>query len=102
MLDLLGMIASLNRPRLLVSASRFGVGDYNRTAQLPRLLRCTGLPRSGEAIIRLLDIEAGMDAKRVMQAADYSIARHVAILIALMGEARFLRGLQSGCMPEAA
>lgn len=91
MLDLLGMIGSLNRPRLLVSAARFGVDDYSRTAHLPRLLKVAAPPRTGEAILQLLRIEAGLEAKRVACAADYAVARHVAVLVALMGEARLLR-----------
>lgn len=93
MQDLLGMIAGLNRPRLLVRAARFGVDDYNRSSQLPRLLGAVNLPRNGEAIVRLIDIEADLNDRRVGVAADYSIARHVAVLIALMGEARLLRAM---------
>ena len=87
------MIAGLNRPRLLVRAARFGVDEYNRATHLPRLLGGVHLPRSGETIVRLIDIEADLNDRRVGAAADYSIARHVAILIALMGEARLLRAI---------
>lgn len=91
MLDLLGMIAALNRPRLLVNAARFGVDDYSRASHLPRLVGGTLPARSGEAIMRLLEVEAGLEDRRAKAAADYSAARHVAVLIALMGEARLLR-----------
>ena len=87
------MIAGLNRPRLLVRAARFGVDDYDRRTQLPRLLGSLSLPRNGEAIMRLLDIEADINDRRVGAAAEYSSARHVAVLIALMGEARLLRAM---------
>jgi Family of unknown function (DUF6477) len=93
MQDLLGLIARLNRPRLLVSAARFGVDDYDRGTHLPRLLGGGHLPRTGDSIMRLLDIEADINDRRVGAAADYSIARHVAVLIALMGEARLLRAM---------
>ena len=93
MQDLLGMIAGLNRPRLLVRAARFGIDDYNRSIHLPRLLGPGYLPRTGESIVRLIDIEADINDRRVGAAADYSIARHVAVLIALMGEARLLRAM---------
>lgn len=93
MQDVLGMIAGLNRPRLLVRAARFGVDDYDHSLHLPRLLGPGHLPRTGEAIVRLLDIEADINDRRVGAAADYSIARHVAVLIALMGEARLLRAM---------
>lgn len=93
MQDILSMIAGLSRPRLLVQAARFGVDGYNRLAHLPRLLGTLALPRSGPAIIRLLEIEAGLNDRRLAQAADYSVARHVEILIAIMGEARQMRAL---------
>ena len=93
MQDLLGLIAGLNRPRLLVRAARFGVDDYDRGTHLPRLLGAGHLPRTGEAIVRLIDLEVDLNDRRVGAFADYSIARHVAVLIALMGEARQLRAM---------
>ncbi len=99
MLDLLGLIATLNRPRLLVSAARFGVDDYHREAHLPRLLGHPAPPRNGEAIMHLLDMEAALDERRQANAADYSPARHVGVLTALLGEARLLRAARK---PESA
>jgi hypothetical protein len=93
MQDILGMISALSRPRMLVRAARFGVDDYSRTAHLPRLLNAITLPRSGEAILRLLDIEADLNDRRKARAADYSVGRHVEVLIAMMGEARLLRAV---------
>lgn len=91
------MVAGLNRPRLLVRAARFGIDDYNRNTHLPRLLGAGHLPRTGESIVRLIDLEADINDRRIAggvgAAADYSIARHVAVLIALMGEARLLRAM---------
>lgn len=91
MYDALGLIATLTRPRLLVRAARFGVDDYRRDQHLPRLLATEALPRSGEAILRLLDIEDDLNDRRVTVVADYAVARHVEVLIALLGEARLLR-----------
>lgn len=91
MLDLGGLIAALRRPRLLVSAARFGVDDYHRDRHLGRLLGEPIPPRSGEAIIRLLDLEAEQEERRARAAGDYKAARHVAVLTALLGEARLLR-----------
>lgn len=85
------MIGTLNRPRLLVQAARFGVDEYARATALPSLLKVVGLPKSGEAIIRLMEIEADMNDARRSQVSIYSVSRHVEILIALMGEARLLR-----------
>lgn len=91
MQDLLSMIAGLKRPSLLVGAARFGVDDYDRLRSLPRLLRTAGAPKPGPAIVRLLEIETEMNDMRKVNAADYAIARHVELLIALMGEARELK-----------
>lgn len=91
MLDILGQIARLQRPKLLVQAARFGVDDYVRHRHLTRILRSASLPRSGPAIMRLLEIEAAHDERRLAQAADYGIAAHLEVLVALMGEARLLR-----------
>ena len=38
-----------------------------------------------------MDIEAALNERRAQHAADYAVARHVEVLIALMGEARLLR-----------
>jgi len=89
------MISGLKRPRLLVRAARFGVDDYDRSLRLGRLLDVEELPGPGEAIIRLLAAEAAVDERRRANAADYSIAAHVDLLIALMGEARYLRLLRA-------
>jgi hypothetical protein len=91
MLDLLGMIATLDRPRLLVSAARFGVDGYDRAKHLPRLIGGPVAPRVGEAIVKLLDLEAMLESKRQAKSADYTHLRHVSVLIALLGEARALR-----------
>jgi hypothetical protein len=91
MQDLLSMIASLNRPRLLIQAARFGVDSYLRDSALPRLLGGGLLPRSGPAVLRLLELEAGLNDDRRARGATYSYARHVDVLIALLGEARHLR-----------
>jgi len=93
MQDILTRVTTLNRPRLLVRAARFGLDDYNRAMQLPRLLAMLALPRPGVAILRFLDIEATLEERRLGQTADYSVARHIDVLIALMGEARLLRAV---------
>jgi hypothetical protein len=93
MQDILSRVEGLKRPPLLVRAARFGLDDYNREGQLPRLLKVLSSPRSGEAILRLLEVEALLEERRIAQAADYSVARHVEVIIALMAEARLLRAI---------
>lgn len=94
MQDVLSMVAELKRPRLLVQAVRLGLEEYRREVHLPRLLGAAEVPlRPGAAILRLLELEAVMDGGRRRRAADYRVARHVAVLVALMGEAQLLRAL---------
>ncbi len=91
MQDLLTMISSLRRPSLLIRAARFGVNDYDRERQLPRILGQSSAPRPGLAVMKLLELEADLEDRRARKAADYSVARHLDVIIALMGEARVLR-----------
>lgn len=91
MKDILGLLNDLRRPRLLIRAARIGAQDYRRNPQLHRVLGYGALPRSGAALIRLLEIEADLDDKRREQSASYSVSRHVEVLTAMMGEARLLR-----------
>ncbi|SMC74960.1 DUF6477 family protein [Primorskyibacter flagellatus] len=91
MQDILSLLHTLKRPRLLIRAARIGAQDYQRTAHLPRLLGYGALPRTGPALMRLMEIEAELNARREASDAGYSIARHVELLVAMMGEARVLR-----------
>ncbi len=95
MTDLLSMISALRRPGLLIRAARLGVDDYDRSRHLPRLLRQGAAPRPGVAVLRLLELEAEIEDRRKGKAADYSVARHLDVLIALLGEARVLRAAYS-------
>tara|TARA_R110002073_G_scaffold302592_1_gene470332 strand:- start:725 stop:1039 length:315 start_codon:yes stop_codon:yes gene_type:complete len=91
MLDVLGMVGALERPKLLVNAARFGLDDYDRERHLRRVLRTDHLPRPAQALMMLLDLESVMDGQRTAKQAEYGIARHLDLLIAIMGEARILR-----------
>ncbi len=91
MLDLLSLLHTIRRPRLLIRAARFGMDDYRRDIHLPRLLGHGRQPRSGAALARLIEMEADLNDLRKENAAGYSPVRHVEILIAMMGEAQILR-----------
>ncbi|WP_108814191.1 DUF6477 family protein [Loktanella sp. Alg231-35] len=91
MLDIQTRIATLKRPPLLARAARFGVDDYRRNVHLPRLLKGERLPRHGQAIMQLLELEAELDGQRVTHSGGYSPARHVDTLIAILGEAQLMR-----------
>ncbi len=91
MTDLNAALDALTRPRLIVSAARFGLADYNRERSLARLLRETVAPGPQIALERLLQMEACIEQSCCAGTADYSAARHVEVMIALMGEARLYR-----------
>lgn len=91
MTDLMSMLKTLHRPRLLIRAARFGVTDYSRKRDLQKLLRATSMPSPAQAVVKLMSEETFLEDKRTTGDASYSIARHVLILIALMGEVRLMQ-----------
>jgi hypothetical protein len=97
--DILTLVDAMQRPRLLVRAARIGAETYRREHHLPRLLGFGALPRSGSALMTLLDMEGSLDAERRAGGAGYSPARHVEVLIALMAEARLLRASRASDAP---
>lgn len=83
-------LADLKRPALLVRAARMGVTDYNRKRDLRRLTRVAVPPSARKSLPMLMDIEDKLELRRKTGDANYSLTRHVDILIAMMGEARTL------------
>ncbi len=94
MKDVLGILNDLRRPRLLIRAARIGVQDYRRAPHLNRVLGFGNPPRSGAALMQLMEIEAELDSQRRREDAAYSVSRHVDVLTAMMGEARLMRATQ--------
>jgi Family of unknown function (DUF6477) len=89
MSDFRMMLANLRRPRLLMHAARFGLGDYRRERDLRRLVNISASPEV--TVPRLLSVEEALEATRVAGDASYSAARHIDVLIALLAEAQLLR-----------
>lgn len=83
------LLASLRRPRLLMRAARFGLGDYRRDRDLRRLV--SGPTSPEETVTSLITTEARLEATRLAGEAGYSVARHIEVLIALLAEAQLLR-----------
>lgn len=88
MQDLMTMISTLHRPRMLARAANFGAREYNRDRHLQRILGYGSLPGSGQALLRLIEMEKEVNELRKEEDAAYSLVRHLDILIALLGEAR--------------
>lgn len=94
MTDFRTLLAQLRRPRLLIRAARFGIVDYRRERDLRRLVEAPLPP--DRALPRLIDEEERLEHSRREGRADYSVARHIEVLIALMAEVRLLpRGPQA-------
>ena len=88
MSDIRILLANLRRPRLLMHAARFGLGEYRRERDLRRLV-AAGAPE--ETLPQLLSVEERLEATRLAGDASYSPARHIDVLIALLGEAQLWR-----------
>jgi hypothetical protein len=88
MSDIRILLANLRRPRLLMHAARFGLGDYRRERDLRRLVRCGMSPE--ETVPSLISVEAELEETRLAGDAAYSVTRHIEVLIALLAEARLL------------
>ena len=91
MQDILSQVSQLHRPKLLVQTARHGVGDYSRVVHLRRLLKAVTLPGPGQAIMKLMELEAVAEDQRTANRAEYSVARHVELIVAIMAEARILK-----------
>lgn len=94
MKDIISMLNTLHRPRLLMRAARIGAQDYRRNVHLPRLLGYGHLPRNGPALMKLVEIEGELNTQRKTKESAYSLLRHIDILIAIVGEAQILRATQ--------
>lgn len=89
--DVLTQITRLKRPTLLVRTARHGIEDYNRLIHLRRLLKTDNLPSPGKAVVKLMELETILNDQRVDRRAEYSVARHIELIVALMCEARILK-----------
>ncbi|MDP3196314.1 DUF6477 family protein [Tabrizicola sp.] len=89
MTDCRTLLATLRRPRLLMRAARFGLGEYRRERDLRRYVASAASPE--DTVTSLISVEAKLEATRVAGEASYSVARHIEVLIALLAEAQLLR-----------
>lgn len=94
MQDIISMLHTLKRPRLLMRAAKIGARDYRRTVHLPRLLGYGHLPRNGPALMKLIEIEGELNTQRKAEESAYSLMRHIDVMIAIVGEAHILRTTQ--------
>lgn len=81
-------LTGLRRPKILIRAARAGVTEYRRDRDLKRLVRDAkgAVPR--DAMTPLLAEENRLEETRTTGGATYNIQRHVAVLTAILAEAR--------------
>lgn len=87
MTDFAPLLAALRRPRILLAAARAGLADYRRERDLKRLRR-SGAAGPEAMLGALLAEERELEAHRRAGEATYSPRRHIAVLTALLAEAR--------------
>jgi hypothetical protein len=90
MTDLAHLLSALRRPKILIRAARAGVADYRRERDLKRLLRSGSGPAPQQALGTLLAEEDRLETNRTTGEATYNLQRHVALLTAILAEARLL------------
>ncbi len=90
MIDFAATLTELRRPKILIRAARAGVPDYRRDRDLKRLVRDTQGATPKNPILPLLAEEHRLESNRTNGGATYNIQRHVAVLTAIIAEARLL------------
>ena len=92
MTDFAPLLAALRRPRILLAAARAGLADYRRERDLRRL-RGSDRATPEATLGALIAEERELEAHRATGEATYSPKRHIAVLTALLAEARLSQGL---------
>ncbi|WP_424931187.1 DUF6477 family protein [Amaricoccus macauensis] len=99
MTDTTSLLSALRRPRILIRAARAGVAEYRRERDLKRFIKNPKSVSSEAAFNTLLGEEMRIEMIRARGDATYSVQRHVAVLTALIAEARHQPALRGA--PEA-
>lgn len=94
MSDVLSKINQLKRPPILVRAAKEGALRYNRVRCLRRLTGEDVPLKNPQVLEQLLEMEGVCNDQRQTENAQYSVVRHVELLIALIGEAQIYRASQ--------
>lgn len=90
MTDFAVTLTDLRRPKILIRAARAGVPDYRRDRDLKRLVRDPKGMAPKNPMLPLLAEEHRLESNRTNGGATYNIQRHVAVLTAIIAEARLL------------
>lgn len=83
-------IDTIKRPKILVRAAKIGLEWYRRERDLKKVIHSLTTPTPERAVERLVVAERELEEFRATGQAQYSVHRHIAVLTALLGEARLL------------
>lgn len=92
MTELAATLTDLRRPKILIRAARAGVTEYRRDRDLKRLVRDAKGSAPRDPMAPLLAEENRLEETRTTGGATYNIQRHVAVLTAILAEARLIPG----------
>jgi hypothetical protein len=84
------MIDAIRRPKILVRAAKIGLEWYRRERDLGKVIHSLTTPTPERAVERLVAAERELEQFRATGQAGYDVHRHIAVLTALLGEARLL------------
>ena len=84
------MLDAIRRPKILVRAARIGLEWYRRDRDLNKVIHSLSTPTPERAVERLVAAEQELEEFRAAGLAHYDVHRHIAVLTALLGEARLL------------
>ncbi|MBA3324586.1 MAG: hypothetical protein H0T41_04735 [Rhodobacteraceae bacterium] len=90
MTEFAATLTELRRPKILIRAARAGMTDYRRDRDLKRLVRDARGAVPHDAMTPLLAEENRLEEHRTSAGGAYNIQRHVAVLTAILAEARLL------------
>ncbi|MEX0284131.1 MAG: DUF6477 family protein [Paracoccaceae bacterium] len=94
MQNIVSRLEKLRRPSILTRAAQQGALSYSRKRHLQRVLGYGTLPKTPDALPRLLDMEEELERQRTDDFAGYSAVRHLDVLIATVAEAQIFRALK--------
>ncbi|MEJ6708239.1 MAG: DUF6477 family protein [Amylibacter sp.] len=83
------ILSNLKRPKILISAARLGMANYDRDADLRFIVKTQNTPNHGAAIETLLTREQELEVRRKDEQTSYSVQEHIRVLTALLAEVRF-------------
>ena len=84
------VLNAIRRPKILVRTAKIGLEWYRRERDLKKVMNTLTTPTPERAVERLISAERELEEVRTAGEAHYDVHRHIAVLTALLAEARLL------------